>query len=470
MFRNLAGLRRVHFVGIGGAGMSGIAELLLDYNLEVSGSDREPSAVTRRLETLGVSVSAGHDPRNIEAADLVVISSAVAADNIEVQAARERGITVIRRAEMLAEMMRLKYGIAVAGTHGKTTTTSLVGTVLTDAGLDPTVIVGGRLRLTGTGARHGKSHFLVAEADEFDRSFLTLSPIIAVITNIDRDHLDTYSGIEDIQDAFVRFASRVPFFGQVILCLDDPKAQEILPRLAERRVVTYGLSSAADLWATELELLPLGSRFVVSDARRGVLGRVELPMPGEHNVLNSLAAVAVGLALDLDFERIATALAGFRGVHRRFERLGWYRGAAVIDDYAHHPTEVEATLKAARQGFAGGAIHAVFQPHLFSRTRDLVAELGRALLLADHAVVVDIYPSRERPLPGVTAELVVEEARRCGHRRVGYCPAWQDVPGVLESAVAAGDAVLTLGAGDIYRLAEALVELDAGTRLQGAGR
>ncbi len=467
MFHHLAGLRRVHFVGVGGAGMSGIAELLLDYDLVVSGSDLNPSSTTRRLERLGVQIHEGHDAAHVEGADLVVISSAVAASNVEVAAAREAGVTVIRRAEMLAEMMRLKYGIAVAGTHGKTTTTSLIGTMLTEANLDPTVIVGGRLRVSGTGARHGKSDYLVAEADEFDRSFLSLAPIIAIITTIDRDHLDTYADLEDIKQAFLTFASRVPFFGQVIVCVDDEHVQEILPQLADRRIVTYGLSPQAELSAAQLESAGPGISFEVRHARDGVLGRIELPMPGEHNVQNALAAVAVGLALDMEFSDIASALAIFRGVHRRFERLGTYRGAAVIDDYAHHPTEVAATLRAARQVFPG-RVYAVFQPHLYSRTRDLKAEFGRALMSADTAIVTDIYGSREAPMEGVTADLVVDAARNSGHRGVVHCARRQDVPELLGEATR-GDVIITLGAGDIYRLAEELVASEHGESVAAGG-
>ncbi len=455
MFRRFAELSRIHLVGIGGAGMSGIAEVLSDYDLEVSGCDLQESETTQRLRGLGIEVAIGHSPEHLEDVGLVVVSSAVAADNPEIEAARRRKLAVVQRAEMLAELMRLKYGIAIAGTHGKTTTTSLTGTVLTEGGLDPTVIVGGRLRLTGTGARRGSSEYLVAEADEFDRSFLRLQPIIAVVTTIDRDHLDTYSGLDEILDAFVAFASRVPFFGEVIVCLDDANVQRILPRLADRRLVTYGLSPQADLAAFDLVTDETGSRFGV---RRGgeSLGEIRLPMPGRHNVRNALAAIAVGLAVDLEFAVIARALADFRGVHRRFEILGSWRGATVVDDYAHHPTEVEATLKAARAVFAG-RLHAVFQPHLYSRTRDLAEEFGRALLFADRAVVTAIYPSREKPMPGVSAELVVAAARRSGHRSVEPCADWRQAAEQLAGHVRPGDAILTLGAGDIYRLGEMLV-------------
>ena len=457
IFTEFTDLSRVHFVGIGGAGMSGIAEILLEYELAVSGCDQVSSEVTERLRRLGATIHEGHSPEHLQDAEIVVISSAVAEGNPEVQAARLRGIPVVRRAEMLGELMRLKYGIAVAGTHGKTTTTSLIGTVLTEAALDPTVIVGGRLRLSGTGARLGRSQYLVAEADEFDRSFLRLTPVIAVVTTIDRDHLDTYRDLEEIADAFVTFASRVPFFGRVIVCLDDPQVRHILPRLADRRVVTYGMSPQAELSAIDVEALSWGSRFTVRSLRAGLLGQIELPIPGRHNVLNALAAVGVGLSLRIGWDDMAAALAGFKGVHRRFEPMGSWRGAAVVDDYAHHPTEVAATLDAARQTFPRARIHAVFQPHLFSRTRDLALEFGNALLGADRAVVTDVYPSREAPLPGVTGELVVDAARQSGHRNVFYCTHWRDVPPVLAAGVAPGDVVLTLGAGDINRLASALV-------------
>ncbi len=460
MFRGFTRLSRVHFVGIGGAGMSGIAEVLLDYEVEVTGCDSAHGEATERLQSLGAKVFLGHSEEHLDGVELVVRSSAVSRDNAEIQAARSRGIPVVRRAEMLAELMRLKYGIAVAGTHGKTTTTSLVSALLVEAGLDPTVIVGGRLRASGTGARIGKSDYLVAEADEFDRSFLRLQPVVAVVTNIDRDHLDTYRDLEDIQEAFVNFASRVPFFGQAILCLDDPSIQKVLPRLADHRVVTYGLTPQAELVAVDLATSPAGSAFTVRH-RGQELGRVELPLPGTHNVQNALAAIAVGLALRMEFDGMARALAAFRGVHRRFERLGSWRGAAVVDDYAHHPTEVAATLQAARQAFPRAAIHAVFQPHLYSRTRDHAADFGRALLAADHALVLDVYASREAPIAGVTGELVASAARGSGHRNVSYCADTVTARHELEREVKEGDLVLTLGAGDIYRLAEDLAATEA---------
>ncbi len=461
MFGSMTGLKRVHFVGIGGSGMSGIAEVLLDYDLEVSGCDQATGEATERLEELGVQIRRGHSADHLDGVDLVVKSSAVAADNEEILAARTRGITVARRSEMLGELMRLKFGIAVAGTHGKTTTTSMVGAILTEAGLDPTVIVGGRLRVSGTGARLGKSDYLVAEADEYDRSFLRLAPILAVITSIDTDHLDTYGDLGRIQQAFVEFADRVPFFGRAIVCLDDPNVQAILPELKERRLFTYGLTPQADLTATAIEAHATGSRFLVRSHEAGDreamdLGEIELPMVGRHNVANALAAAAVGISLELPFASIARALAGFGGVHRRFEKLGTFHGATVVDDYAHHPTEVVATLEAARQSCPRGKIHAVFQPHLYSRTRDHAEAFGRALLKADRATVTGIYASRESPIEGVTAERIVAAARQSGHHHVSYSPDWHAVPEALAQVVKPGDLVLTLGAGDIYRLAREL--------------
>jgi len=463
MFRQFANFSRIHFVGIGGAGMSGIAEVLSDpeYRFEITGSDIALSEATDRLEKLGVRVRQGHDAEHVGSAQLIVVSSAIDENNPEIRRARELNLPVVRRAEMLGELMRLKYGVAIAGTHGKTTTTSLVGTILTEGGLDPTVIVGGRLRVSGTGARLGRSEFLVAEADEYDRSFLRLQPVIVVITSIDSDHLDTYGDLDGIRDAFVDFGNRVPFFGSAIVCLDDPNVQAVLPRLSERRIVTYGLSPQAMLTARQIETTAGGSRFLVRSRVDGDLGVVEVPMPGTHNVQNALAAIGVGRAMGLDFETIALSLANFSGVHRRFEKIGEWCGATVVDDYAHHPTEVEATLRAARQAFPGATIHAVFQPHLYSRTHDLCEDFGRSLLLADRAIVTEIYPSREQPIPGVTGEMVVSAARRAGHRNVEFCTDRHEARALLDGTVQPGDLILTLGAGDIYRLTTELVPAEA---------
>jgi UDP-N-acetylmuramate--alanine ligase len=447
-------LRRLHFVGAGGVGMSGLAEiLLLSTPLEISGCDRERSENTTRLTTLGAKIAYGHDPAHVRDADLVVISSAVPESNPEVAAARERGIPVIRRAEMLAEIMRLKQGVAVAGTHGKTTTTSLTGMVLTEAGFDPTIVVGGRVRILGTNARLGKGDFLVAEADEYDRSFLELTPVVAVVTNIEADHLDTYRDLADIRDAFATFANRVPFYGAVVACVDDPGVREILPRV-KRRVVTYGESAEAGLRAADIRLEASGTTFEVQEGSTWSLGTVRLPLPGRHNVANALAAIAVGRELSIPFPTIARALKEFTGVVRRFETKGQRGGVLVLDDYAHHPTEIAATLAAARQVHPGRRLVALFQPHLYSRTRDFAEDFGRALLACDVAVVTDVYPSREKPLAGVTGELVAAAARRAGHVNVVYLPERKTVVRGLAGILKSGDLLVTMGAGDVVRLGE----------------
>jgi UDP-N-acetylmuramate--alanine ligase len=448
-------LRRLHFVGAGGVGMSGLAEiLLLSTPLEISGCDKERSENTERLTALGAKIAYGHDAAHVEQADLVVISSAIAEGNPEVAAARRRGIPVIRRAEMLAEIMRLKQGIAVAGTHGKTTTTSLTGMVLTEAGFDPTIVVGGRVRILGTNARLGKGDFLVAEADEYDRSFLELTPVVAVVTNIEEDHLDTYRDLADILEAFAIFANRVPFYGAVVACLDDPGVREILPRV-KRRVVTYGESPEAALRAGEIRLEASGTTFEVWEGNTWSLGTVRLPLPGRHNVLNALAAIAVGRELSIPFPTIARALKDFTGVIRRFETKGERGGVLVLDDYAHHPTEIAATLAAARQVHPGRRLVALFQPHLYSRTRDFAEAFGRALLACDLAIVTDVYPSREKPIPGVTGEVVARAARHAGHANVLYVADKTRVVGELERVLKSGDLLLTMGAGDVVRLGEA---------------
>jgi UDP-N-acetylmuramate--alanine ligase len=435
--------------------MSGLAEiLLLSTPLEISGCDRERSENTDRLTALGAKIAYGHDPAHVEQADLVVISSAIAESSPEVEAARKKGIPVIRRAEMLAEIMRLKQGIGVAGTHGKTTTTSLTGMVLTEAGFDPTIVVGGRVRILGTNARLGKGDFLVAEADEYDRSFLELTPVVAVLTNIEEDHLDTYRDLADILEAFTIFANRVPFYGAVVACLDDPGVREILPRV-KRRVVTYGESPEASLRAGDIRLEASGTTFDVWEGTTWSLGTVRLPLPGRHNVLNALAAIAVGRELSIPFPTIARALKDFTGVVRRFETKGERGGVLVLDDYAHHPTEITATLAAARQVHPGRRLVALFQPHLYSRTRDFAAEFGRSLAGCDLAIVTDIYPSREKPLPGVTGELVAQAARSAGHPAVLYISDKKRVAGELEKVLKSGDLLLTMGAGDVVRLGEA---------------
>lgn len=447
-------LRRLHFVGAGGVGMSGLAEiLLLSTPLEISGCDLARSENTERLLKLGARIAMGHDPSHVGEADLVVVSSAVEEANPEVAEARARGIPVIRRAEMLAEIMRLKQGVAIAGTHGKTTTTSLTGMILTEAGFDPTIVVGGRVRILGTNARLGKGDYLVAEADEFDRSFLELVPVVAVITNIEADHLDTYRDVDDIRDAFATFANRVPFYGAVIACADDPGVNAILPRI-KRRVVTYGESSGAALAARDIRLDAKGTSFEVWEGETWSLGSVRLSLPGRHNVANALAAIAVGRELSVPFPTIARALAEFTGVVRRFETKGERGGVLVVDDYAHHPTELTATLASARQVYPGRRIVALFQPHLYSRTRHFAPEFGRALTACDLAIVMDVYPSREKPVAGVTGELIASAARQAGCAEVAYVPEKAKVVGELVRLTRPGDVLLTVGAGDVVRFGE----------------
>jgi UDP-N-acetylmuramate--alanine ligase len=463
-------LRRIHFVGAGGVGMSGLAEiLLLSTPLTISGCDRERGENTDRLAGLGAKILFGHDPAHLSDVDLVVISSAVDDSNPEVAAARERGIPVIRRAQMLGQIMRLKQGIAIAGTHGKTTTTSLVGMILTEAGFDPTIVVGGRVRILGTNARLGRGDFLVAEADEYDRSFLELTPDVAVITNVEADHLDCYRDLADIVDAFVLFANRVPFYGAVIACLDDPGVGAVLPRV-EKRVVTYGESPQAHLRARNIALEASGTRFEAWDSEQGLLGEVQLPLPGRHNVANALAAIAVGRELLVPFAEIVRALAGFTGVVRRFEKKGERAGVLVVDDYAHHPTELAATLSAARQVYPERRLVALFQPHLYSRTRDFAGDFGRALLGADVAVVTDVYPSREKPLPGVTGQLVVQAAKEAGHRSLIYVADKKKVGERLERLLRPGDLLLTMGAGDVVRFAEGYLAGEGAKRAANGGK
>ncbi|HEU5188976.1 MAG TPA: UDP-N-acetylmuramate--L-alanine ligase [Methylomirabilota bacterium] len=450
--------QHLHFVGIGGAGMSGIAEVLLNLGYRVTGSDARRGEMVERLERLGAKVFIGHDASHVEGAHVVVYSSAVARDNVEVQAARLRGIPVIPRAEMLAELMRLKYGIAVAGTHGKTTTTSMVAAVLGAGGFDPTVVVGGRVHGLGANARLGQGEFLVAEADESDGSFLKLSPTIAVVTTIDAEHLDHYGSLDAVRAAFLTFANKVPFYGAAVLCLDQPNIQQMIPAV-EKRVITYGLEASADLTARRLEFAGTTARFEV--LRRGrALGPVSLQVPGRHNVLNALAAVAVGLDLDMPFDVIAGALAGFTGVQRRFQIRGEARGVLVVDDYGHHPAEIRATLAAAKAGYDRRVI-TVFQPHRYSRTRDLRQEFLTAFNQADVLVVMDIYGAGETPIPGVSARDLAEGIAAHGHREVHYMNGDRAaVVAFLCESTRSGDLVLTLGAGDVGALgAEVLARL-----------
>ncbi|MBI4482486.1 MAG: UDP-N-acetylmuramate--L-alanine ligase [Acidobacteria bacterium] len=447
-------IQKIHFVGIGGIGMSGIAEVLLNLGYKVTGSDQKLSPVTERLKSLGGEVQEGHRSQHVQDANVVVISSAVPGDNVEVLEARRRNIPVISRAEMLAELMRLKYGIAVAGAHGKTTTTSMVSTVLVGAGLDPTVVIGGRLNTLGSNAKLGSGDFMVAEADESDGSFLRLSPTLAVITNIDREHLDYYRDLDHIKSAFLTFANKVPFYGAAILCLDDPNVRSILPQI-ERRQITYGSAPQADLVAAQMQFSRNSTRFAVR-ARGEILGDIQLRIPGHHNVLNALAAVAVGLDLEIPFETIRQALGGFWGADRRFQWKGEVDGVAVVDDYGHHPTEIVSTLNAARQ-FSDGRLVVIFQPHRFTRTKFLFEEFSRSFGQADILVVTRIYAAGEKPLEGVHSEALVAQIKKQGHGDVTYIDQLSDVVPLLKDKLRPGDLVLTLGAGDVWKVGEELL-------------
>jgi UDP-N-acetylmuramate--alanine ligase len=443
--------RRVHFVGVGGIGMSGIAELLVNLGYDVSGSDARRSDLTDRLASLGVHVMSGHDERHVQDADVVVVSSAIASDNPEVAAARARHVPVVPRAEMLAELMRLRVGIAVAGAHGKTTTTSMIALLLERAGLDPTAVIGGRLSAFGSNARLGRGQYIVVEADESDRSFLRLTPSIAVVTNLDREHLDTYGSFDRIVEAFRQFADHVPFYGAVVGCLDDPAVRTLAPTLT-RRVISYGFSEDADVRGLEPVTDGESGRCLVRYAVRGVATSeearpIQLSVPGRHNLLNALAAVAVGLELGVPFERIQAALTEFRGVERRYQLRGEVRGVRVIDDYGHHPTEIAAVLAAARSGRPDRLV-VVFQPHRFSRTRDLMADFGPALGAADVVMLTDIYPAGEAPIPGVTIDALAD-AVRPAVAELHVARRLEDVPSAVARLAQAGDVVVTLGAGSI---------------------
>jgi UDP-N-acetylmuramate--alanine ligase len=448
--------QQIHFVGIGGSGMSGIAEILLNLGYRVTGSDHKRNDAVERLAELGAKVFIGHAATNVEGAHVVVYSSAVSRENVEVQAARQQQIPAIPRAEMLAELMRLKYGIAIAGTHGKTTTTSMVGAVLAEGRYDPTIVVGGRVTSLGSNARLGQGEFLVAEADESDGSFLKLAPTIAVVTTIDAEHLDHYGDLDAIRDAFVAFVNRVPFYGSAVLCLDEPNIQRLIPRI-EKRIVTYGLESGADLVARRVRLTGMTSRFEVFH-RLSLLGELTLQIPGRHNVLNALAAVGVGLDLEIPFAAIQRALAGFSGVQRRFQVLGRAGGVTVVDDYGHHPAEIRATLAAAKAGFESRVV-TVFQPHRYTRTLHLREEFLTAFNLADVLIVMDIYAAGEAAIPGVTAEDLADGIRAHGHRDVTYLG--NDRTRVVEhlsEIVRRGDLVITLGAGDVSQLGPELLK------------
>jgi UDP-N-acetylmuramate--alanine ligase len=458
--------RRVHFIGVGGSGMSGIAELLANLGYTVSGSDAKLSAVTAHLVSLGVRVVEGHDKAHVGDADVVVYSSAVRPTNPEIVEAERRHIPVIPRAEMLAELMRLKYGVAVAGAHGKTTTTSMIALVLEKGGLDPTAVIGGRLSAFGSSARLGRGDYMVVEADESDRSFLKLSPSVAVITNIDHEHLESYKDFDDLEQAFVAFANKVPFYGTIVACADDGYVRELLPAMT-RRVITYGLD-APDAHYRGLGVSGSGFDWrctVVRDLRRATrvddtgpvsLGQIVLHVPGRHNLQNAVAAVAVGLELGVPFDRIAAALDGFRGAERRFEDHGEVRGVRVIEDYGHHPTEIAAVIGAARAAL-GRRLVVVFQPHRYSRTRRLLDRFGPALAGADEVVLTDIYAAGEDPMPGVTLEALAEAIRRHVTAPLHLVRDVKDVPAVVSRLAREGDVVMTLGAGSIGAASEAIL-------------
>jgi UDP-N-acetylmuramate--alanine ligase len=445
-FRNF---QRIHMVGIGGIGMSGIAEILLTLEYSVSGSDTKPSTITERLQDLGATIFDAHKAENVEGAHVVVTSSAVKADNPEVIEAHKRKIPVIPRAEMLAELMRLKYGIAVGGAHGKTTTTSMVASILAAAHLDPTFVIGGKVNQAGTTARVGRGEYFVVEADESDRTFLMFAPVVAVVTTIDREHLDQYSSLEDIQDAFLQFVNRVPFYGAAILCLDEPNVQAIIPNV-KRPIITYGTSSQADLVISDIQLQGLGSEFRLTYKGED-LGVFRLPHPpGVHNVRNAAAAAAVALYLNVATDLIREGLAKFSGVGRRFDIKGVVNDITVIDDYGHHPAEIRATLEAAR-GCKFNRLLVLFQPHRYSRTQYLWDEFSRAFNQADILVLIDIYAAGESAVPGITSEALATSVRGAGHKNVHYYRSMQDAIEFLLREARPGDAILTIGAGNISR-------------------
>src|SRR5215475_7467919 len=447
--------QRLHFVGIGGIGMSGIAEILLNLGYAVSGSDLALSTVTRRLQQQGAIVYQGHAEAHVQGVDVVVISAAVQPDNVEVLTARAQHIPVIPRAEMLAELMRMKYGVAIAGTHGKTTTTSLVATILAYGGLDPTVLIGGRLNSLGSNAKLGHGEYLVAEADESDGSFLLLSPTISVVTTVDAEHLDFYGGLEAVQRAFIQFINKVPFYGCSIICLDQPHIQSLVPQL-QRRFITYGLTSQADYVARDLRFSGPRSRFDVFRTGQW-LGQFSLNLPGTHNVCNALAAIAVGVQLDVPLPMIATALEEFSGVQRRFDLRGTRDGITVVDDYGHHPEEIRQTLRAAKAVWPEARLIVVFQPHRYTRTYLLQQEFCTAFSDADALVLLDIYAAGESPLPGVTTTLLYEGLIGLGQREVYYLQERTAVVPFLERYVRAHDVLLTLGAGDVWQVGEAFL-------------
>lgn len=449
--------RHIHMVGIGGIGMSGMAEILLHRGYTVSGSDGQLGETTQRLAELGATIYEGHHADQIKDADVVVYTSAVQAhENEETIAAIEQRIPTIKRAEMLAELMRMKYGIGIAGTHGKTTTTTMTGLVIQEGNFDPTIMVGGKVHsFDKTNAVVGKGDIIIVEADEFDRTFLRLTPSVAVITNIEAEHLDIYDDLADVKQAFIDYANKVPFYGSVIVCLDDENVRSILPDL-KRRIISYGLTPQALLRATDIQATQFTTTFTVI-YKGQKLGVVSLQAPGEHNVKNALASIACGLEMGMEFKTIKRGLERFEGVYRRFQKK-YSNGLMLIDDYAHHPTEVQATLQAAHRGWPDRRVIAVFQPHLYSRTQELYKEFGLSFFDAEVLVVTDVYPSREKPIDGITGELIANTAEQYGHKNVHYVHDKQNVADALKSIVQSGDIVITMGAGDIYRMGEKFAE------------
>ena len=455
MFRHV---KRIHFIGIGGIGMSGIAEVLCNLGFEVSGSDSNKSKNTDRLEALNIRIAEGHAAENVGDAQVVVYSSAVKEDNPEVVIAKENGIPVIPRAEMLAELMVLKpYAVAISGTHGKTSTTSMVATILGHAGFDPTTVVGGVVDTLGSNAKLGSSEWFVTEADESDRSFLMLYPTIAVVTNIDKEHMESYKGMDDVVQCFTDFVNKVPFFGAAIICLDDPNVQLIIPNIKRRRV-TYGLTAQADVSAHDIKYNDtFGSVFNVWKGDE-VLGEMTLPVPGKHNIYNALAATAVALELEIPFAKVAEAFTTFKNANRRFQFKGEARGITVVDDYAHHPTEILATLSAAKNSSGGRRTVVVFQPHRYSRTQELMHEFALAFNNADMVFVLDIYPASEHPIEGITAEVLTENIKKFGHKNANYIGDIETAAAAVVQHLQEGDLLITLGAGSVTRLSDEILE------------
>ena len=448
-------IRNIHMIGIGGSGMSGIAEVLHALGFTVTGSDLRGSETIEHLRSLGMVIHVGHAAENVAEAHVVVYSSAVRPDNVEVITATERKIPVIERAEMLGELTRMKFTIGVAGTHGKTTTTSMLGQILTTAGDRPTIIVGGIAKSLGSGGILGEGRHFVVEADEYRRTFLRMFPTIAIVTSLEADHLDCYDDLDDIRQTFAAYLERLPFFGVAIMCIDDPNVRTLVPKV-QRSVVTYGLSEDADVRASDLDMSDFRCRYTVT-AYGETLGRIEVPVPGEHNVRNSLAAVVAARELGVPFDRIQQGLSAFSGVVRRFQVLGTINDVMIVDDYAHHPTALRETLRTARNGWNTGRIVVLFQPHLYSRTRDFQKEFAEALMECDVAVLSDIYPSREQPMPGITSDLIVNQARDLGHPRVLRVGDLRDAKETLERELKPGDLLLTVGAGDVHTVGKALL-------------